>query len=133
MLKQFHSKQFVAFLVTGGIAATVNFGSRIIYSNWLDFSAAIILAYITGMVTAFILAKLFVFKSSKRKLHQAALYFVIVNLVAIAQTWAISMGLYYYVFPMFGVGEYSEDISHGVGVLFPVFTSFIGHKKLSFK
>ena len=44
------------FLLTGGIAAAVNFGSRIVYSNWLGFSTAVVLAYITGMITAFVLA-----------------------------------------------------------------------------
>ena len=103
MIDQFKSKQFVAFLITGGLAAGVNFGSRIIYSHWLDFSSAIILAYLTGMVTAFVLAKLFVFKESKQALHHSAIYFVLVNLVAVAQTWLISMGLYYWAFPVFGI------------------------------
>lgn len=133
MLEQFRSRQFVAFLITGGFAAAVNFCSRIAYSHWVDFSTAIVLAYITGMVTAFVLAKLFVFKESQRALHHSAFYFALVNLIAVAQTWLISMGLYFYAFPFLGVTHYSEDIAHGLGVLVPVFTSYIGHKHLSFK
>lgn len=133
MLSQFKSKQFLAFLITGGLAAVVNFGSRIIYSEWLDFSSAIVLAYVTGMVTAFVLARVFVFKTSQRSLHHSAIYFVLVNLVAVAQTWLISMGLNYYALPYLGITAYSEDIAHGIGVLVPVFTSYLGHKHLSFK
>lgn len=133
MIDHFKSKQFVAFLITGGIAAGVNFFSRILYSNWVDFSTAIVMAYITGMVTAFVLAKIFVFKRSKRALHQSALYFVLVNLIAMAQTWLISMGLYYYLFPAVGVVSFSQDIAHAVGVVVPVFTSYLGHKHFSFK
>jgi putative flippase GtrA len=59
MINRFFSKQFLVFLATGGIAALINFLSRILYSNWLDFSLAVFLAYITGMITAFILAKKF--------------------------------------------------------------------------
>lgn len=133
MIRQFKSKQFIIFLIAGGIAASVNFFSRIIYSNWVDFSTAIVLAYITGMVTAFILAKAFVFKASKKALHHSAIYFVLVNLVAVAQTWLISMGLYYYLLPMVGVVSFSQDIAHAVGVVVPVFTSYLGHKHFSFK
>lgn len=133
MIRQFKSKQFVAFLITGGVAAGVNFSSRILYSNWVDFSIAIVLAYITGMVTAFVLAKAFVFKDSKKALHHSVAYFILVNLVAVAQTWIISMGLYYYLLPMLGIVSFSQDIAHAVGVVVPVFTSYLGHKNFSFK
>lgn len=133
MISQFKSKQFLAFLFTGGIAATVNFFSRILYSQWVDFSTAIIFAYITGMITAFILAKLFVFTESKQALHHSIMYFVLINLVAVAQTWLISMGLFYYVMPMVGITQYSQDLAHAAGVVFPVFTSYLGHKHLSFR
>lgn len=133
MIHQFKSKQFIAFLITGGFAAGVNFCSRIIYSNWVDFSTAIVLAYITGMATAFILAKAFVFKDSKKVLHNSIVYFVLVNLVAVAQTILISMGLYYYLLPMVGIESFSQDIAHAVGVVVPVFTSYLGHKNFSFK
>ena len=55
-MKIFLNKQFTLFVVTGGIAAAANFGSRILFNRWMDFSSAVILAYITGMVVAFLLA-----------------------------------------------------------------------------
>lgn len=121
------------FLLTGGAAAVINFGSRVLYSNWLDFSSAVILAYITGMITAFVLAKLLVFKDSQLPVHHSAAFFVLVNLVAILQTWAISMVLAYYLLPMLGVSLFVEEIAHAVGVAVPVFTSYIGHKRWSFR
>ena len=133
MIHQFVSRQFLVFLLTGGTAAAVNFVSRIVYSNWLGFSSAVILAYMTGMVTAFVLAKLFVFRESQQSVHRSAMYFVLVNLVAILQTWAISMGLAYYVLPSMGVTLYAREIAHAVGVAVPVFTSYIGHKRWSFR
>lgn len=132
-MQQFMSRQFLAFLLTGGTAAAVNFGSRIAYSVWLDFSLAVILAYVTGMVTAFVLAKLFVFKQSQQSVHRSAAFFVLVNLVAILQTWAISMGLAYYLLPSLGVTRLVPEIAHAVGVAVPVFTSYIGHKRWSFR
>ena len=133
MIHQFVSRQFLVFLLTGGTAAAVNFVSRIVYSNWLGFSSAVILAYMTGMVTAFVLAKLFVFRESQQSVHRSAMYFVLVNLVAILQTWAISMGLAYYVLPSMDVTLYAREIAHAVGVAVPVFTSYIGHKRWSFR
>ena len=133
MISEFFSKQFISFLITGGIAAVVNFCSRIAYNVFVDFSSAIILAYLTGMLTAFILAKIFVFKQSEQKLHHSVIFFTLVNLVAIAQTWLISLGLAYYFFPYIGFTLYISEISHAIGIVVPVFTSYIGHKRWSFR
>ncbi|MBE1159187.1 GtrA family protein [Dyella acidiphila] len=133
MIKQFMSRQFLGFLLTGGIAAAINFGSRILYNRYMDFSNAVILAYITGMITAFILARLFVFRQTQQPLHRSALFFTLVNVAAAAQTWLISMGLFYYVLPALGVVSYSKDIAHAIGVATPVVTSYLGHKRWSFR
>ena len=133
MIGHFLSRQFLGFVLTGGIAAAVNFGSRILYNQWMDFSPAVVLAYLTGMVTAFILAKVFVFTRSRQSLQRSASFFVLVNLVAVAQTWLISMGLAFYLLPKLGVGQYVLEIAHAVGVAVPVFTSYLGHKRWSFR
>lgn len=133
MIQEFYSRQFLTFLLTGGFAAAVNFGSRIIYSRWIHFSAAVIVAYLTGMVTAFILAKIFVFPVSSQSIHRSAFYFVIVNIFAVIQTWGISMGLAYYVLPKCGIVNMDKEIAHGIGIIVPVFTSYIGHKYWSFR
>ena len=133
MKSLFHSREFVAFVITGGIAAAINFLSRIAYNVWLDFSLAVIAAYLTGMVTAFLLAKFFVFKNSSSSLHRSAIYFALVNLVAILQTWLISMALVTYLLPQLGIQTFAREIAHAVGVAAPVFTSYFGHKYLSFK
>jgi len=133
VIKQFFSHQFLLFLLTGGTAAAVNFGSRILYSVWIPFSYAVILAYLTGMVTAFVLAKFFVFKASQQSMQRSAVFFVLVNVVAVAQTWAISMLLLYVVFPAWEFSFYAAECAHAVGVVVPVFTSYLGHKRWSFK
>jgi putative flippase GtrA len=131
--KTFVSREFLVFLLTGGFAAAVNWGSRIVYNIWMPYSAAIVVAYITGMITAYILARLFVFKQSTQSTSKSVMFFVLVNLVAVLQTWAVSVGLAYYVFPHLGMTWHDRDIAHLVGVAVPVFTSYIGHKKWSFR
>lgn len=133
MIRQFASRQFLVFLLTGGLAAVVNFASRIAYDVWVDFSTAIILAYLTGMVTAFILARTFVFTESKTTLRRSVLFFSLVNLAAVAQTWLISMGLALFALPVLGVSRFVPEIAHAVGVMVPAFTSYLGHKYWSFR
>lgn len=129
----FVSKNFLMFLLTGGFAAAVNWSSRILYNLWMPYSAAIVVAYITGMITAFVLAKMFVFTESKQSTHRSVFFFTLVNLVAVVQTWAVSVGLAYYVFPKLGMTWHDRDIAHLVGVVMPVFSSYIGHKKFTFR
>ena len=133
MTHHFFSRQFLVFLVTGGIAALVNFFSRILFNLYWSFSTSVILAYLAGMCTAFVLAKIFVFTESAQSIHRSAVIFALVNVVAVAQTWCISMGLDYYILPKLGVTNFAPEIAHAAGVLFPVFTSFLGHKRWSFQ
>jgi putative flippase GtrA len=133
MMAQFRSREFATFLVTGGVAALVNFGSRIVLSQWLTFPVAVAVAYLIGMATAFALAKLFVFSGGRQSIPRSAAIFVLVNAVAVLQTWGISMLLAYYLLPGIGVRAYVNEIAHAVGVVVPVFTSFLGHKRWSFR
>lgn len=132
-MQNFISRQFILFLLTGGTAAAINFYSRIVYNQWMNFSTAIIMAYITGMITAFILARAFVFKNSNQQIHNSALIFTLVNLIAVLQTWGISMLLVYSIFPLLGITFFQYEIAHAVGIMIPVFTSYWGHKRWTFR
>lgn len=133
MIQQYLSRQFILFLVTGGTAALVNFVSRIVYSQWVSFPAAIVLAYLTGMVMAFGLARSLVFQQSQQSFGRSALLFLAVNVFAVLQTWLISMGLAIYALPDLGVTRWVDEIAHAVGVVVPVFTSYLGHKHFTFR
>ncbi len=133
MIRQFMSRQFLIFVITGGLAAAVNFGSRIAYNQWMSFSSAVVLAYLTGMITAFVLARVFVFTDSGQSTQRSVFWFVLVNLIAVLQTWVISMLLAYYLLPMMGVIRFVPEIAHAVGVTIPVFSSYLGHKHWTFK
>jgi putative flippase GtrA len=133
MIKIYWSGQFVLFVLTGGVAAAVNFSCRIVYNRWVDFSSAIVFAYLTGMASAFLLGKFFVFKGGIQPIPRSFLIFSLVNLVAVFQTWLVSMGLANYVLPWLRVTKFIPEIAHGIGVLIPVFTSYVGHKRWSFK
>lgn len=133
MIGSFKSRQFLVFVFTGGTAAAVNFFSRMLFSLWVDFSVAIVLAYLCGMVTAYLLARAFVFKDSQQHMAKSIGFFVLVNLVAILQTWGISVLLLRYLHPFIADIHLAEAVAHAVGVVVPVFTSYLGHKHFTFK
>jgi len=124
---------FLRFLLTGGIAAFVNLASRYLLSGVLVFEFAVLLAYMIGMVTAFILFRFFVFGVSERGVSSEVYRFFVVNLVALSLVWIVSVGLARIVFPAVGFTWYAEDIAHLIGVSVPVISSFIGHSKYTFR
>jgi len=125
--------QFALFIVAGGLAACVNFFSRMLLSHWLVYSAAIVVAYLLGMITAFVLNRILVFKQVSHSMRHQVFWFTLVNLAAVLQTLAISLLLAEWVFPRTGFDWHPETVAHGFGVAVPAVTSFIGHKYLSFK
>lgn len=127
------SAQFLRFLVAGGVAAAANFGSRILLSLAMPYTAAIVVAYCIGMVTAFLLNRRFVFEASSNPLHRQASWFIAINLLAVLQTLAVSLLLARLMFPAIGMTFHPETLAHAAGVAVPVFTSYLGHKAFTFR
>ena len=127
------SNQFLRFLVAGGIAAAANYGSRFVFSLWFDYPVAIVLAYLVGMTVAFVLMRRHVFAGTGGALSAQVGKFVGVNLLAVAQTLVISLLLARWVFPWIGLQQHAEALAHLIGVAVPVVTSYIGHKRLTFR
>ena len=125
-------KRFALFLFAGGTAALVNILSRSAF-NWLmPYEVAIVVAYLCGMTTAYLLNKQFVFASSGRGVASEYTRFALVNLAAVAQVWIVSVGLARLVFPAISFIWHAETVAHVIGVTIPVFTSYMGHKHFSF-
>jgi putative flippase GtrA len=118
--------------MVGGFAAALNFGSRILLSRWLPFAAAVVLAYVIGLVTAFLLNRRFVFTGATNRLHHQMFWFLTVNAIALAQTLLVSLVFLRYVLPLLHVDWHAEEIAHAFGIVTPVFTSYLGHAHLSF-
>lgn len=125
--------QFIRFLVAGGLAAAANYGSRFVFSVWVSYGVAIVLAYLVGMFVAFVLMRSHVFSAREGSLGPQVLKFAGVNLLAVLQTLAISLLLARWVFPRMGIEQHSEAIAHLVGVLVPVITSYFGHRLVTFR
>ena len=125
--------EFLRFLVVGGFAAGVNFISRIIIDEVVSFRWAVFLAYLVGMLTAYLLSRWLVFEPSGKHPGHELFHFTLVNLAAVAQVWLISVGLAEYLFPFLGFSFYSYEIAHLIGLAVPAVTSYFGHKHFSFR
>lgn len=125
--------QFLRFVLAGGVAAAANYGSRFLFSAWLPYAAAITCAYLVGMAVAFTLMRQYVFSGAGQPLLPQVVKFTIVNLLALLQTLVVSLVLARWLLPAMGIESHVEAIAHLVGVVVPVFTSFIGHRQATFR
>lgn len=123
----------VRFVLAGGTAAAVNFLSRVLLSPYIPYALAIVLAFFIGFATAFLLNRRFVFPEATRGLSHQVFWFAAVNLLALLQTLAVSLLMVEFVLPYAGITWHAESIAHALGILVPIFTSYLGHKRLTFK
>lgn len=121
------------FLLAGGTAAVVNFCARVVLSLFMPYAAAIVVAYLLGMVTAFLLNRQFVFKSASGGLGRQIAWFVSINLFGMLQTLLVSLLLADMILPMLRVELHREEIAHAIGIMVPMFVSYLGHKHLTFR
>lgn len=126
-------RTFPRFLVAGGIAALANMGSRWLLDLVLPYVPSIVLAYLVGMSTAFLLNRRFVFTASGNGLWRQIAWFSAINVAALVQTVLVSLLLARWLLPAIGWTWQADTLAHVVGVVVPVFTSYVGHKRLTFR
>ena len=126
-----HARQFPLFLVSGGVAAGCNWGSRFFFSMFMPFEAAVAVAYLIGMAVAFVLMRK-VFAGGGRPAAPQAGRFALVNAAEFAQTWIVSVAMVRWILPALGVDEHVEAIGHFVGVATPAISSYFGHRWFTF-
>jgi putative flippase GtrA len=126
------SREFLRFLATGGIAALVNLLSRYALNKFLSFEVAVALAYLVGMLTAFVLARRFVFAAGEATQSVQLRRFALVNVFSLALAWCTSVVLARHVFPALGFQWHADDVAHFIGVAAPVGASYFGHRAYTF-
>ena len=123
---------FFFFFLVGGFAALGIWLSRIGFSVLVSFDVAITLAYIVGMTTAYLMNRYFVFERSGRSLSNEYSRFVLVNIVALAQVWLVSIVMVRLVLPTIGWTFFPEATAHAIGVASPILTSYLGHRYFTY-
>lgn len=132
LYKKFLDKQFVYFVAACGIAAGINFGSRIAFGAFMSYTDSIVLAYLLGMVCAFILCRCFVFKAKNNNVTKQFAGFCMVNVVGIFLTVSVSLLLANHLLLFVHHRFERLEIAHFIGMATPTVTSYIGHKYISF-
>jgi putative flippase GtrA len=123
--------EYLRFLISGGLAAGVNFGSRFVFSTFVSFQVAVPLAYVVGMVLAFSLFRTQVFLSRSTSLQKSILRFTVVNAFGLLQAWLVSVWLVTFI----NVGSQTMDeaVAHFAGMSLAVVTSYLGHRFYTFR
>ncbi len=124
---------FFRFILTGSLAALVNIGARMLLSLVMPFRVAVLIAFVPGLVTAYVLARLLVFQQSGQTVRSEFFRFALVNVVALAQISLISIALVEWLFPLVGFTWYAELVGHTIAVGSPIITSYYGHKLFTFR
>lgn len=132
ILAEFFSQQFLRFFFSALVAAAVNFFVRLLLDPFVGYYYAIVIAYIVGTVFAFYMYQHKVFGQGIRPLWQEIWLFVFVTLAAIAQTLIVSVVLADHIFPAILWVWYPKEVAHVIGMGVPMFSSFLGHKYLTF-
>lgn len=124
--------QIVRFLLLGGLAAAINWLVRFPLSAFLPFNAAVVIAYVVGMSTGFMLYRKHVFPGSSRPIIEQSVVFLGVNLfgalVVLSLSWLLLKWQAGTGWPLF----VRQGLAHGAAIGVAAITNFLGHKTLTF-
>jgi putative flippase GtrA len=123
---------FVRFALAGGAAAAANWIAGRLLEPLTGLDASIVLAYGVGMITAFVLNKVFVFDKSGRAAGEEFARFALVNVLAVGIVWSVTALLARVVFPAVNFNWHADAVAHAVGICAPILPSFLLHRAFSF-
>lgn len=126
------STQAIGFVFVGLLAGGVNVVSRILFNYVVPYEVAIVLAFPAALTVAFVLNRWLVFRATEGEASTQYAKFAMVNILALAQVWLVSVGLARVLFPLVGFTWHAETIAHAVGVASPIVTSFVAYKYFVF-
>jgi putative flippase GtrA len=125
--------KLLRFALTGGVAALVNWTVGRLLRVPFDIHVAVVVGYLAGLITAFLLARAFVFEPSGRSPASEGARFAAVNVVSLCIVWLVTISLSQYLFPWLGyVSPAAEGVAHAIGIAAPIFPSFLMHRYFSF-
>ena len=133
LLALYWSEQFGRFVIAGGVALVLHWLSRFAFNWYVGYSAAIVLAYLVGILVAFVLNKIFVFSYSDRPLKSELFFFFAINIAAFPFVWGGAFVLGVWVLPLFMAKEFALAVGHGIAITLPVFVNFVLHKFITFR
>jgi putative flippase GtrA len=132
-LQLLFTRQFLLFILAGGAAAAIHWSSRIWFNQYVDFRIALVLAYVIGIASAYVLNKRFVFTQSGRDVRSEVRWFVFFNVAAFPLVWWTSVLLAEQAMPRLGILRHPREIAHAVAISLPLVLNFYLHKFITFR
>ncbi|QCI68140.1 GtrA family protein [Phreatobacter stygius] len=123
----------VRFLACGGFAAFVNWAARIALSAVMPFEAAVVLAYVIGMVVGFTLYRTVVWTEHEATLSDQLIGFVLVNALSALVVFGVAIGLRTALAGLAGSGGLVDAAAHGLAIGIGAVANFVGHRSFTFK
>jgi putative flippase GtrA len=127
------SEQFGRFLLVGGVALVLHWLSRFVFNWYVNFAWAIVIAYLVGILVAFVLNKIFVFPYSERSLKFELFFFVFFNIVAFPFVWVTAYVLGEWMLVRWMPQQVAFALGHAIAITLPVFVNFALHKFITFR
>lgn len=135
-MNQLLSPQFLRFVIANSFAAFVNIMTRLIGSLVVIDAWAVVAGFCAGLSTSYLLCRGFVFRTVHRVSLPEVLRFTGINLLALMLTWLVyHLTLQGLVAARIGpaTNQGLRTSAHALGVVAPVFFSFMAQKTLTFR
>ncbi len=126
-------KRLLLFLVAGGLAATANIVSRILFGMFMPYGFSIFLAYCVGLASGYTLNRATAFNDMGGASFSEFVKFVIVNLVSLPIILYASYALRPFLTGFMNQSEYLDTASHTMAVGLGTLVSFFGHRYFTFR
>ncbi|MGD2131244.1 MAG: GtrA family protein [Maricaulaceae bacterium] len=125
--------EFIRFVATASVAALTNLIGRFVLDVWLPFEMAVVLAYLAGMVVAFVMFQRLIFGDPGSPVGRQVYRFCLVNAMNLGLTVAVASLLARLVFPAIGMSWRPDDVAHVIAVAAPALPAYLGHKHYTYK
>lgn len=126
-------RRFIGFIIAGLASTLCNLGSRYGFELWLPYEWSLVGANTVGVLSAFALNRVLVFRSQSRRAAAELARFVAVNLIGIMVSWMVAVLLYRIVMPALGLTWHADLVAHAIGIAVPLLPNYLAHTRWTFK
>lgn len=127
------SRKFGLFLAAGGVSAIFNLLVRWALTPITGFAISVVIAYAVGIAIAYVLSSRFVFLNATASRRRSLAGFGLVNVLSGTQTLILSMLLRSLLLGLSVHLASAEMVGHSLALASTAFSSFLGHKYISFR
>lgn len=135
-MNRFLSSQFLRFIIANSFAAALNVTTRLLTSQILQDSLAVVAGFCVGLLTSYLLCRGYVFRTIRRASSPEIARFVFINLIALGMTWLAYHASLHWIMSLRGESTPSQQLrtgAHAFGVAAPVIFSFLAQKTYTFR